>query len=404
MAHAEDRASGTLVFAEGTVITPTLRRGADLVVEDGRIRELRPPGAPCSSHERVVDCRGLYVGPGFVDIHVHGGKGHDFVSDDPAEIAAGCEYHLSVGTTSIAPSGLSVPIEEMRASIEATRIAATQCRARILGYHVEGMYLDEEYRGGHFKEYVRHPDPAEYLPLIAEHADFITEWTLAPELPGALDVIRACRAAGIPTSAGHSQATYEQMMAAVDAGLSHATHLYCVMGTIRFEALRASTGKGYAPGVVETVLMSDALTTEIICDGVHVHPALIRFALQCKGPQRIVLISDAMKGVGLPDGEYFIGGQDCIVRGGIAIIKERPEVIASSVTPMLGMLRFIHTGAGVRLEDAWTMASLTPARILGADGRCGSLDPGKDADIILLDQELNLLEVYARGKRVAIYR
>lgn len=394
----------TIVFAEGTVITPTRRVRGDLVVENGLIREIRRSGATSSSDEHVVDCRGLYVGPGLVDIHTHGGQGHDFVSDDPKEIIAGCEYHLSVGTTAIAPSGLSVPIEEMRASIEATRVAASECRAHILGYHVEGMYLDEEYRGGHLQEYVRNPDPKEYLPLIEDHGDFITEWTLAPELPGSLDVIRACRRAGIPTSAGHSQATYEQMMAAIDAGLSHATHLYCVMGTIRFEALRSSPGKGYAPGVVETVLMHQALTTEIICDGFHVHPALIRFALMCKGPNRIALISDAMKGAGLPDGEYFIGGQNAIVKGGIAIIKERPEVIASSVTPMIGMLRFIHETVGVRLEDAWTMGSLTPARIIGADDRFGSLDPGKDADILLLDRDLEVREVYAKGRRVAMHR
>ncbi len=393
-----------IVFAEGAVITPTERRRADLVVRDGSVLELREPGATCSADEHVVDCRGLFVGPGLVDIHTHGGQGHDFVSSDPQEIIAGCEYHLSVGTTAIAPSGLSVPIEEMRASIEATREAARDCRADILGYHVEGGYLDEEYRGGHLKEYVRDPDPDEYLPLIEDHSDFITEWTLAPELPGSLDVIRACREAGIPTSAGHSQATYEQMMAAIDAGLRHATHLYCVMGTIRFEALRDSPGKGYAPGVVETVLMHQAVTTEIICDGFHVHPALIRFALMCKGPHRLALISDSMKGAGLPDGEYFIGGQDALVKGGIAIIKERPEVIASSVTPMIGMLQFIHETVGVRLEDAWTMGSLTPARILGVDDRIGSLDPGKDADIILLDRNLEVQEVYAKGRRVAMHR
>ena len=154
----------TIVFAEGTVITPTRRVQADLVVEDGRIAEIRASGS-VRAGEHVIDCRGLYVGPGLVDIHVHGGQGHDFVSGDPQEIIAGCEYHLAQGTTSIAPSGLSVPIDEMRVSIEATRAAAPDCRADIPGYHVEGMYLDQEYRGGHLAEYVRNPDPGEYLPL-----------------------------------------------------------------------------------------------------------------------------------------------------------------------------------------------------------------------------------------------
>jgi N-acetylglucosamine-6-phosphate deacetylase len=150
--------------------------------------------------------------------------------------------------------------------------------------------------------------------------------------------------------------------------------------------------------------MHQAVTTEIICDGFHVHPGLIRFALMCKGPHRLALISDSMKGAGLPDGEYFIGGQDALVEGGIAIIRDRPEVIASSVTPMIGMLQFVHETVGVRLEDAWTMGSLTPARIIGVDDRVASLDRGKDADIILVDEDLELQEVWAKGRRVATYR
>ncbi len=388
------------VFAGGTLVTPTREVQADLVVHAGTIREVRPNGHALPG-EKVIDCEGLYVGPGLVDIHVHGGAGHDFVTDDPREIAQGVEYHLSQGVTSIAPSGLSVPIDEMRRAIEATREAARDSRADILGYHIEGMYLNQTYRGGHLAEYVREPDPDEYEPVIEEHGDFITEWTLAPELPGALELIRACRKAGIVASAGHSAATYEDTLRAVEAGLTHSTHFACVMSSLTFQALRESTGKGYAPGLVETILLNDGLTTEVIADGFHLHPALIRLTLKCKGPHSVCLVSDAMKGVGLPDGEYHIGGQDCVVAAGIAIIKDRPEIIASSVTPLVGMMRFAHQKVGLSLVDAWTMASLTPSRIIGVDDRKGSLAPGKDADVLVLDDHLEVREVYVGGKRAA---
>jgi N-acetylglucosamine-6-phosphate deacetylase len=342
----------------------------------------------------------MYVGPGLVDIHVHGGAGHDFVSDNAEEIAAGADYYLSQGTTAIAPSSISIPFDELERSIRAARRAAGLTRARILGYHVEGIYLDKTYRGGHLDEYVHDPDPREYEPILADHAGFITEWTLAPERPGALDLIRACRKAGIVVSAGHSQATGEQMAGAIEAGLSHCTHLYCVMGGLRFASLRENPGKGYAPGLIETALLRGDLTTEVIADGFHLHPDLIRLAHKCKGADGLCLISDAMKGAGLPDGDYVIGGQGCLVRGGIATIKERPEVIASSVTPLIGMLRFAHLTVGLPLAEAWRMASLTPARILGVDGRLGSLEAGKCADILVTDRAHAVKAVYVGGKGV----
>jgi len=389
----------TIVFCGGTLVTPTRQLRADLVIQGSTIREIRKPGAVRPGETRV-DCTGFYVGPGLVDIHVHGGGGHDFVTRDPMEIAKGVAYHLSEGTTSITPSALSVPIDELEEAIESARDAAGESEATILGYHVEGIYLDQTYRGGHLSEHVHNPDPTEYAPLIAKHSDFITEWTLAPELPGALDLIAACREADIVTSVGHSQATYEQMLAAMDAGLSHGTHFVCVMSSLPFAALRESTGKGWAPGVVETILLHDEISTEVIADGFHLHPGVIRLVLRCKGPHRLCLVSDAMKGAGLPDGEYHIGGQDCVVRGGIAIIKDRPEVIASSVTPLIGMLRFAYREVGVSLSDAWTMASLTPARVIHTDKRKGSLSVGKDADILILDSTLAVKDVYARGARV----
>jgi len=389
----------TFVFAGANLVSPRKLCRADLVIEGARIKEVRDPG-PAKRGEELLDCSGLTIGPGLVDTHVHGGKGHDFVSNDPAEIAAGVDYHLSQGTTSIAPAALSIPFDALDASIMATRKAVEMTGADILGYHIEGIYLDQTYRGGHLDEHVHDPRPEEYIPLLEKHGDFITEWTMAPERPGALDLIARCRKAGILVSAGHSQATFEQLDAAIKAGLSHITHLYCAMGGLLFAPLRESPGKGYAPGVIETALVRDDLTAEIIADGFHLHPALIQLAFKCKGPDRLSLVSDSMMGVGLPDGEYRIGDQQCLVEGGIAIIKDRPEIIASSVTPLIGMIRFAVERAGISLTDAWTMASLTPARLVRIDDRKGSLEPGKDADLLIVDAEVNVKAVYARGEAV----
>jgi len=388
------------IFANGTVITPTHQVKADLVIEAGKVAAIVPPGTPVQSGE-TVDCAGCWVGPGLIDIHVHGGAGHDFVTDDPEEIAQGVAYHLSQGTTSICPSALSVPFDEMSRSIAAAEGAAKTSAASILGYHVEGNYLDMEYRGGHLAEYLYQPDPKDYMPLLEEHGDFISEWTMAVELPGALELIRACRAKGITCAVSHSQASYEQIMRAVDSGLTHCTHFACAMGNLRFEPQRESTGKGFAPGVLETVLLQDEITTEVIADGFHLHPALIRMVVKCKGVDNVCLVSDSMKGVGLPDGEHFIGGQVCLVEGGIAIIKDRPGVIASSVTPLVGMLRFTHQTADLPLSVAWKMASLNPAKVIGFQDTKGSLSPGKDADVLVLDSELAIKGVWARGCKAA---
>lgn len=389
------------VFSGGTVVTPFRMEKADVVVEGGKVREIRT-ACPAKPGERVVDCRGMYVGPGLVDIHVHGGGGHDFAADDPAAIAGGADYHLSQGTTSITPSTLSIPFEQIDLAIRATRKAVKKTKARILGYHVEGVYLDMPYRGGHLAQHVHDPIAREYKPLIRDHGDFITEWTLAPELPGALGVIEECRKAGIVTSGGHTRATYEQFMAAVERGMTHTTHYACCMGNLRFEVLRPelTTGKGFALGVLETVLLQDEVTTEVICDGFHLHPAIVQLVLKCKGPARTCLVSDTVFGVGMPEGEIVVGDQPTILKNGIAIIKDRPEAIASSMTPLSGMLRIAHQRMGVPLTWAWEMASATPARVIGFGDRCGVLAAGRAADLLVMDKELAVRGVYVGGEKV----
>jgi len=387
------------LFYNANIVLPNAITSGSILVDDGVIEALFLKDTEILNLDaKMIDCHNLYLGPGFVDIHVHGGKGIDFVSAPAEDIVKGIDYHLTMGTTSLTPSCLSIPFSHVPQAIENAKKAAKMVKGTVPGFHVEGIYFCEQYRGGHLKEYLRTPDPKDYMPIIENYGDFITEWTLAPELSGSIDLIKRCSESGIITSAGHSQADYDTIMEAIDAGLTHSTHFACVMGNLRFEALGKSSGKGFAPGLLETVLLDDRLTTEVIADGHHLHPAIIKLAVKCKGTDRVCIVSDCMMGAGLPAGEYLIGGQDCIVEHGLAIIKDRPEVIASSVTPIIDMLRFVVNCCSIPLTDAWKMAALTPARIINADKKKGSIKQGKDADFLLLNNNLDICCVYTSGK------
>lgn len=387
-----------IVFANGNMVLPGAVRSGSLLVREGTIEAVLPAGQDSIPPDaQVIDCSGLYVGPGFVDIHVHGGRSHDFMGTDPDGLADGINYHFENGVTSLTPACISAPYERICKSIAALKSIRGKTMADVLGFHMEGVHLDSEMRGGHLAAHLHNPFPTEYGRILEEHGDFITEWTLAPELPGSFGLIDACTRRGIVTSVGHSRATYEELMRAMDLGLSHSTHFACVMGNLRFEALGKSTGKGFAPGVLETVLLDDRLTTEVIPDGYHLHEGLIRLAVKCKGPNRVCAVSDAMMGAGLPDGEYMIGDQACLVEHSLAIIKDRPQIIASSVTPMIGMFRNLAGKFGIGVHQAWAMCSLNPAAVIHREKSKGSLQPGKDADILVLDKKLAIRYIFAKG-------
>lgn len=385
------------IFKNGNIVTPSGINTGSVLVENGKIIDIFDAAQKIDNIDaKVIDCSGKYIGPGFVDIHVHGGKGNDFVNNDAQSILDGIHYHLENGTTSITPACISIPFEQIDESISLLKQIKEKAKATVLGFHVEGVYLDRTYRGGHLLENLHNPNPNEYMPIIEKHADFITEWTLAPELDGGIELIKQCTKYGIVTSAGHSQATYEILMKAINEGMTHSTHFACVMGNMRFEALGRSSGKGFAPGVTETVLLDDRLTTEVIADGYHLHKGVIQLAVKCKGYDKVCIVTDAMMGVGLPDGQYVIGNQECLVQNKLAIIKDRPDIIASSVTPMIDMLKFVVNDCMIPLDKAWMMASLTPSKVIRADASKGSIEINKDADILIVDEKLNICNVYAR--------
>src|SRR5262249_25268478 len=270
--------------------------------------------------------------------------------------------------------------------------------ARILGAHFYGPYFAPEARGCHPAASVRPPLPAEYREYL-EYADAICRATLAPELPGPEGFIRACQGHGIGRNAGHSYATFAQMEAALAWGVSHVDHLFCAMSDRA--RLRQSQTFPMRGGVMEATLFFDELTTEVIADGKHLERELLRLAYKIKGPDRLALVTDCNRALDMPDGEYIFGprdgGEPVLRRDGVGVMPDG-KALASGVVGMDHCVRTFHRLTGVPLVEAVRMASLTPARVAGGDRAVGSLEPGKLADLVVLDRDLNVERVYLAGR------
>jgi N-acetylglucosamine-6-phosphate deacetylase len=372
-----------LVLAGGRVVTPGGVVAGDVVIHDGRITSIDPargdrPGA--------VDLRDHWVLPGFVDIHVHGGGGAQCNSADPDEIRAVARFHAQHGTTALLATTVAAAPDELLAALGAIgRAADAPDGARVLGAHLEGPFLNPCRPGAMDPEAFTAPDVALFRRFAA--AGPLRSMTLAPELPGAFDVVAALRRAGGVASLGHTDATYEQAAAAVVAGARAVTHAFNAMRPLHHRE----------PGMAGAALALDDLTCEVICDGVHVHPAAVRLLHRAKGARRAVLVTDAIAAAGGADGEYRLGARPVTVRDGRATLPGT-DTLAGSVLTMDRAVRNAVQRCGVPLEDAARMAATTPAELLGLGDRLGVLAPGRDADVAILDADLELAGVLARGR------
>jgi len=330
----------------------------------------------------VIDVSGLIACPGFVDIHTHAGDGGDFTDGTPEAVRQAARRHRRAGTTSLLATTSSEVLAHILGVFGAIREvmeAPAADEARILGIHMEGPFLSLEQRGAHPPELLRMPDAAEREQLLA-WAPWLRCVTLAPERAGALELIDALAARGIVVAGGHSDGTYEQVCEAMNRGMRHTVHCWSGMSTVR--RIKA---KRYA-GMVEASLMEEGLTTEIIADGYHLPSSLMRMAYRLKGPSRLALVSDAMRASGLGPGTYHLSGHICYVDEGEAVAYTEDRLaFAGSVATLLQCVQQVVLTVGISLIDALCMASLTPARIMGLDVLVGSLEPGKLADILLLD-------------------
>jgi N-acetylglucosamine-6-phosphate deacetylase len=390
--------TGQLQIINGKVILPEgITENIVVHVAEGKIISLS--GAQKNSVDvEIVDAAGNYVSPGFIDIHVHGGGGYDFMDGDVTSFLAIASTHAKYGTTLMLPTTLSGSKEELRNTLEAYPIAnfKNESGARFAGMHLEGPYFAMNQRGAQDPRYIRNPDPAEYVPLVEKYA-FIKRWSAAPELPGALAFAQCMKSKGILPALAHTDAVYEEVVVGFDAGYTLATHLYSGMsGVTRKNAFR------YA-GVIESAFIIDDMDVEIIADGIHLPSPFLKLIYKIKGSSHIALITDAMRAAGMPEGESILGsranGLKVIVEDGVAKLPDRSS-FAGSVATADRLIRTMITDGGVSLSEAVKMMTATPARILNLQHETGAIGEGKIADIVIFDEQVNVQFTIVNGRIV----
>ena len=375
-----------MIIKNANIYTPehTFRTG-DLVIRDGRIAF----GAAPQEGEQVLDAKGAYALPGLVDIHFHGAVGHDFCDADEAGLQAIADFEASKGVLAICPATMTFSEEILNGIMDAAAAHKNGRGADLVGINMEGPYISPRKIGAQNPKYVQGTDAAMFRRLQQRSGGLIKLVDVAPEEPGNLDFIRDC-AGEVRISIAHTCTSYETAKDAFAAGASHMTHLYNAMPGITHRE----------PGPIIAAL-EDHAEVELITDGVHIHPAMVRFTFNTFGDDRVVLIADSMMACGLPDGAYSLGGQAVTVRGPRATLTEHPDTIAGSATCLYDCMRRAVVDMGVPLESAVRAASENPARSIGVDADYGTLAPGRYGNVILADDDLNILTVVQKGKIIA---
>ena len=348
--------------------------------------------APSSGDDTLLDAKGCYVIPGLVDVHFHGCVGEDFSDATPDGLQKIADYELSQGVTYLCPTGMTLPEEQLTAICENTAAhrAKNSGGAEVVGAHLEGTFLCMAKKGAQNGDYLHNPDAAMLQRLQQAAQGCVKLVTLAPEQPGAVEFIRVAKELGVHVSLGHTTADYETAKAAFEAGADHATHLYNAMPPLAHRD----------PGVIGAAWEAPGVQAELICDGIHIHPAVVRLTFGLFGKERMIIISDSLRATGMPDGEYPFGGQMIEVHGNRATILGHPETLAGSVTSLMGCLRQA-VSFGIPAADAVRACTYNPARSIGIDNRAGTLDTGKEASIVLLDEkDLSIKGIIFKGQKV----
>ena len=355
----------------------------DFCVKDGLIAE--DALGPISAH-------GCYVIPGLTDLHFHGCVGEDFSDATPDGLQKMADYELSRGITQICPAGMTLGEDQLTKICQnaAAHRAKNAGGAELVGLHLEGPFLSMAKKGAQNAAYIHDPDAAMLHRLQEAAGGLVKLVTLAPEQPNSLEFIQSARQDGVTVSLGHTTADYDTAFAAYKAGARQATHL--------FNAMPPFTHR--APGVVGAAFDYPEVKVELICDGVHIHPAVVRAVFKLFGSDRVILISDSLRATGMPDGRYPFGGQEIEVHGNRATMADDPNTLAGSVSDLMACLK-TAVSFGIPLADAVTAAAVNPAKVLGIYNRLGSLDIGKEANAAILDEHLDLKAVLYHGEVVA---
>ena len=389
------------IFTNARIVLPdTILDDHYLSVKNGVIESI---GKGTPDREQLnscttVDCGGQYLSPGFIDIHCHGGGGADFMDGHMEDILTAARAHLIHGTTGICPTTLTCSDEELFTFFESFRQAGevTEQMPHLLGIHLEGPYFSPAQAGAQPPKYLVHPRPEHYHEILRRGQGNIVRWSAAPELPGALELGDELAGKGIKVSMGHSDAGFEDIVNAMEHGYSQITHFYSAMSTITMKRGRRVLG------LIECGYLFDRLKVEIIADGIHLPPELLKLILKCKNHDDICLVTDSMRGAGMPDGPSLLGskknGVPVIIEDGIANMPDFSS-FAGSVATTDRLVRVMVQKAGLPVWEAVKMASLNPASFLGIQETYGSIQPGKSADLLIFDDDIRISSVYVSGIR-----
>ncbi|MFW5434848.1 N-acetylglucosamine-6-phosphate deacetylase [Paenibacillus apiarius] len=359
---------------------------ATVWIRDGKIERIEStlPSAAGEQYERI-DGRGQWLMPGMIDVHIHGANGFDMMDGTETSIQAVSRACAATGSTSFLATSVSSAIEDLLNMIRSVkRVVGQEEGAKIAGIHLEGPYLNPKRKGMQNEQYLRHPDIGEMKEIFREAGSLIKMITIAPELPGGVELISFLKKQEVVVAVAHSDATYEEAKLAFTAGASHVTHCFNGMRPIHHRD----------PGLITAAFEEQHVSLQAIVDQVHLHPAIIRLMHRLKGAEGMVLITDALQAMGMGDGNYIFGGHQVTVSEGIARLED--GTLASSTVTMNEALR-LTVDTGISLTDAVQMASTTPANILGLRSK-GKIEPGYDADLVLLDEQFQVVWTMIDGQ------
>lgn len=373
----------------GSIFTPQgwIENGS-VLIEDNKILEVTNCDLAVQGAE-IIDAKGLFVVPGYVCLHAHGGGGHDFTECTEEAFRKAVETHQKHGATSFFPTMSSSAFEQIRKGVAVCEKLMAEEDSPILGLHLEGPYLTPKRASDEFGDKLCEPNPEDYIPLV-ESTDCIKRWDASPEVPGALDFARFLKSKGILTALTHTEVEYKEVKEAFEAGFTHAAHFY--NGMPGFHKCREYKYEG----TVESVYLVDDMTIELIADGRHLPPTILNLAYKVKGVEKTCLVTAALAYAGAEKSE--VKHPNIIIEDGVCKSKDHAHLVGSIATMDVLVQNMVK--AGVQLEHVLRMASETPARLMNVYDRKGSLEKGKDADILIIDEKQRVRAIWAMGKQV----